>query len=197
MLEIIFASKNPGKIREIKDILKDLKVKILTLNDFLYLPEVKEDGRTFRENALKKAEFFSNFTGKICLADDSGLEIEYLKGKPGIFSSRWGNNDRERIQKILNLLKDVPEDQRKAKFVCVLVLFFPDGRRYIVEGECQGIITNCPRGNSGFGYDPIFLVPEYKKTFAEIGEEIKNKISHRAKALNQMIKIIHNLLVNE
>jgi len=197
MLEIIFASKNPGKIREIKDILKDLKVKILTLNDFLYLPEVKEDGRTFRENALKKAEFFSNFTGKICLADDSGLEIEYLKGKPGIFSSRWGNNDRERIQKILNLLKDVPEDQRKAKFVCVLVLFFPDGRRYIVEGECQGIITNCPRGNSGFGYDPIFLVPEYKKTFAELGEEIKNKISHRAKALNQMIKIIHNLLVNE
>lgn len=197
MLEIVFASKNQGKIREIKDILKDIKVKILTLNDFSPLPEVEEDGKTFQENALKKAEFYSRLTGKICLADDSGLEIEYLKGKPGVFSSRWGDNDSERIQKVLNLLKDVPENQRKAKFVCVLVLFFPDGKRYIIEDKCEGIIATSPQGSNGFGYDPIFIVPEFKKTFAELGEEIKNKVSHRAKALNQMIKIINKIMVKE
>lgn len=197
MLEILFASKNSGKIKEIRDILKDTNIKILSLNDFLDLPEIKEDGQSFRENALKKAESISKFTGKICLADDSGLVIEYLGGKPGILSARWGKNDEERIQKVLNLLKGVPKKQRKAKFICALALFFPEGKSYIIEDECTGIIATSPRGSNGFGYDPIFIVPEYNRTFAELDEEIKNKVSHRAKALKQMKQIITNLMAKE
>ncbi len=197
MLELLIASKNSGKIKEIKDILKNTNIKILSLNDFYDLPEIKEDGQSFQENALKKAEFISKLTGKICLADDSGLAIEYLGGKPGILSARWGKSDKERIQKVLNLLKGVPKKRRKAKFICALALFFPEGKSYIIEGECMGIIATSPRGSNGFGYDPIFIVPEYNRTFAELGEEIKNKISHRAKALKQMKQILENLMGKE
>jgi len=192
MLELLIATNNLDKIKEIKDILADSNVKILTVKDFPRLPKIKENGKTFQENALKKACKISKYTGKICLADDSGLEIDYLKGEPGIYSSRWGNSDEERINKVLKLLENVPENKRSAKFICVLVLAFPDGRKYIVKGECKGIISLGPRGKFGFGYDPIFLVPEYNKTFAELGDKIKNQISHRGKALRKMIKIIKN-----
>jgi XTP/dITP diphosphohydrolase len=193
MLEIIIATKNLSKVKEIKDILDNSNIKILTKKDFLQLPKIDEDGKTFQENALKKAGKISEYTGKVCLADDSGLEIDYLEGKPGIYSSRWGNNDEERINKVLNLLENVPENKRNAKFVCVLVLAFPDGRKYIVKEECPGKISFIPRGEYGFGYDPIFLIPEYNQTFAELGDKIKNQISHRGKALRRMIKIINEL----
>lgn len=197
MLEIIIATKNLGKVKEIKDILDNSNIKILPNKDFPQLPKIDEDGKTFQENALKKACKISKYTGKVCLADDSGLEIDYLEGKPGIYSSRWGNNDEERINKVLNLLENVPENKRNAKFVCVLVLAFPDGRKYMVKEECPGKISFIPRGKYGFGYDPIFLIPEYNQTFAELGDKIKNQISHRGKALRRMIKIINELVVSE
>lgn len=196
MLEIFIATNNAGKIKEIKNILANSSVKILTVKNFPRLPKIKENGKTFQENALKKAYQISKYIGKICLADDSGLEIDYLKGEPGICSSRWGNSDEERINKVLELLENVPENKRNAKFVCVLVLAFPDGRKYIVKEECKGIISLSPRGKYGFGYDPIFVIPEYNQTFAELGDKIKNQISHRGKAMRRMINIINKLIVS-
>ncbi|GAG63519.1 unnamed protein product [marine sediment metagenome] len=197
MLEILIATNNLGKVKEIKDILGSPEIKILTMNDFPHLPKIEEDGKTYQENAFKKARKISEYTGKICLADDSGLEIDYLKGKPGIYSSRWENSDEERINKVLRLLENVPKNKRNAKFVCVVVLVFTDGKIYMVKEECKGSITFNPKGEHGFGYDPIFLVPEYDKTFAELGDKIKNQISHRGKAMRRMINIINELVVSE
>lgn len=194
MLEILIATNNLGKVKEIKDILYSPEIKILTMKDFPPLPKIEEDGKTYQENAYKKARKISEYTGKICLADDSGLEIDYLKGEPGIYSSRWGNSDEERINKVLKLLENVPIDKRNAKFVCAVVLFFPNGKLFMVKEECKGSIIFSPKGENGFGYDPIFLVPEYDKTFAELGDKIKNKISHRGKAMRKMIKIIKEIV---
>ena len=195
MLEILIATNNLGKVKEIKDILDGHQIKILTMKDFPHLPKIEEDGKTYQENAFKKARKISEYSGKICLADDSGLEIEYLKEKPGIYSSRWGNSDEERINKVLKLLENVPINKRNAKFVCAVVLVFPDGKTYMVKEECKGSITFSPKGEHGFGYDPIFLVPEYNKTFAELGDKIKNQISHRGKAMRRMIDIINEISV--
>ncbi len=195
MLEILLATNNFGKVKEIKDILNSPKVKILTMKDFPNLPKVEEDGKNYQENAFKKASKISKYTGKICLADDSGLEIDYLKGEPGIYSSRWGTNDKERIKKVLKLLENVPKNRRKAKFVCAAVLIFPDGKIYKVKEECKGSITFNPKGEYGFGYDPIFLIPEYNKTFAELGDKIKNRISHRGKAMRGMVEIVKEISV--
>lgn len=194
MLEILIATDNLGKVKEIKDILYSPEIKILTMKDFPPLPKIEEDGKTYQANAYKKARKISEYTGKICLADDSGLEIDYLKGEPGIYSSRWGNSDEERINKVLKLLENVPIDKRNAKFVCAVVLFFPNGKLFMVKEECKGSIIFSPKGENGFGYDPIFLVPEYDKTFAELGDKIKNKISHRGKAMRKMIKIIKEIV---
>jgi len=193
MLEILIATKNSGKVNEIKNVLRDLNIKILSLNDFPDIPQIEENGKTYQENALKKATEVSKYSGKICLADDSGLEIEYLKGKPGIYTARWGNTDEERINKVLNLLNNIPEYKRDAKFVCALVLVFPGGKVYSVKGECKGRISLFPKGEHGFGYDPIFLIPQYNKTFAELGDKIKNNISHRGKAMRKMAKIIKEI----
>lgn len=193
MLEILIATNNSGKVKEIIDILSSHKIKILTMKDFSHLPKIEEDGKTYQENAFKKARKISEYTGKICLADDSGLEIDCLKGKPGIYSSRWGNSDEERINKVLKLLENVPINKRNAKFICVAILVFPDGKTYIVKEECDGIIGFQPKGKHGFGYDPIFIVPEYEKTFAELGDKIKNQISHRGKAMRRMIDIMNEL----
>ena len=195
MLEILIATNNLGKVREIKDILDSRQIKILNMKDFPNLPKIEEDGKTYQENAFKKARKTLEYADKICLADDSGLEIDYLKGKPGIYSSRWGNSDEERINKVLKLLEGVPIDKRKAKFVCVAVLVFPDGKTYMVKEECKGLIGFQPKGENGFGYDPIFLVPEYNKTFAELGDKIKNQISHRGKAMRKMVEIIKEISV--
>jgi len=197
MLEILFATNNEGKIKEISKMFSVTNIKILTMADFPQIPKINEDGKTFKENALKKACQISKYTGKICLADDSGLEINHLKGEPGIYSSRWGKTDKERIDKVLALLENVPEDERNASFVCVLALVFPDGKKYVVQEECKGKISSDPRGKYGFGYDPIFLIPKYNKTFAELGEKIKNNISHRGKALKKMLKIINGLVISE
>jgi len=193
MLEIFLATKNNGKIEEIKEYLKKSKFKVISLNDFPNFPTTKEDGKNYKENALKKAIEGFNYTKKVCLADDSGLEIDFLKGKPGLYSSRWGKTDEEKIDKVLRLMKGVPRDKRCAKFVCVLVLVLPNGKQYIIKEECKGEISFVPKGKYGFGYNPIFFVPEYNKTFAEMGSEVKNQISHRGKALRKMTKILEEI----
>jgi len=137
MLEILIATYNFGKAKEIKDILDNSKIKILTMKDFPHLPKIVEDGITYQENAFKKASKTSEYTGKICLADDSGLEIDYLKGQPGIYSSRWGKSDEERINKVLKLMENVPINKRNAKFVCVTMLVFPNGGKYVRDTYCN------------------------------------------------------------
>lgn len=189
--EIVLATQNRDKMREIKDILGDLKIEILTPYDFRDVPQVVEDGKTLEENAFKKARVVADFTGKYALADDSGLEVDALDGAPGVYSSRFageGCTYRDNNIKLLKLLENVNE--RGARFRCVVVLVNPDGEGETTEGIIEGTISDEIKGENGFGYDPVFIVPEYNKTFAEIGLEIKNKISHRAQALNKMKEIL-------
>lgn len=193
MNEVVIATTNQGKIREIESILKDIKVKVKSLKDFPDISEIEEDGLTFSENALKKAQLVSKLTGRVTIADDSGLEVQYLNGRPGVYSARYaGENatDALNIQKLLKELQNVPYAQRKAKFRCVMVLCSPNGLCHSVNGECEGIIGFEPQGTYGFGYDPVFIVPEYNKTMAQLGPDIKNRISHRAKALEKLKAII-------
>ncbi|ACL70287.1 XTP/dITP diphosphatase [Halothermothrix orenii] len=192
-LKLLVASGNQGKIREIKKYLNDLDIEIVGLDDFS-LPPVEEDGETFYENALKKARTRARETGLLTLADDSGLEVDYLQGKPGVYSARYagaGASDEDNNKKLLEELKGVPAGQRGARFKCVMVLYDPElGEDISVTGSCEGIIMEKPRGDNGFGYDPLFYVPEYGKTMAELTLETKNKISHRARALSKIKKVI-------
>ena len=185
---MLLATKNQGKIREIRALLGDLGVDVLSLNDFADVPDVVEDGATFFENALKKAKAISEHTGEIVLADDSGLEVEYLKGEPGVYSSRYSGQDATddtNIKKLLQTLKGVPREKRNAAFRCVLVLYLPDGKYESFEGRLEGIIHEKPLGGGGFGYDPVFLLPEWGSTVAQLPMEVKNRISHRAQAVGK------------
>jgi len=189
--EIVFASKNRGKIREAKALLEETGIILSSLYDYLDTPEIIEDGRTFLENALKKARVISEYTGKTTIADDSGLEVDYLGGEPGIHSARYsgaGATDETNIQKLLEKLKGVPAEQRGAAFKCALVLYRTDGTYDSFEGKLEGTITAEKAGNEGFGYDPIFFLPEYDKTVAQIDPELKNRISHRAQAFAKLKK---------
>ncbi len=194
--EIVLATKNTDKIREIKEVFKELDIKILTFNDFPEIPEVEEKGKTLKENALIKANFWANFTGKWALSDDTGLEVDFLGGKPGVFSSRFaGKNStyEENWKKLLKIMEGVPKEKRKARFRCVIAIVSPENKEYTVEGITEGYITSEPRGENGFGYDPVFYVPSKKKTFAEMSIKEKEKISHRGKALRNARKIIEEL----
>jgi XTP/dITP diphosphohydrolase len=194
-MEIIVATKNRGKAREIRRELKDAGLKILSLNDFSDVPEIKEDGKSFEENALKKARFFSNYFGKPAVADDSGLEVNALGGLPGIYSARYagqGANDREKNQKLLKEMEGIPVSRRGAKFRCVMALVAPEGEERVVEGTCRGRIGFKEVGRKGFGYDPLFFLPEYGKTMAQLTVEEKNRISHRGKALRKLKRVLIN-----
>jgi len=187
--KIVLGTQNQGKIKEFQNILGKEDITLLYWKDFDCPFSVKEDGRTFRENALKKAEITARKTDEVSIADDSGLEVDWLKGKPGIFSARYAGieaTDEKNINKLLEELKNVPSCQRGARFVCAIVIFSPDGTWEWVEGECRGIITEKPRGDQGFGYDPVFLVPALGKTFAELNPQEKNRISHRARAISKV-----------
>ncbi len=197
--QIVIATRNLGKMQEISAILKSSQIKFLSLLDFPQFPEIIEDGTTFAENAQKKAIVISRLTGLLAIADDSGLCVEALQGKPGIFSSRFaGDNatDRQRCQKLLCLLQGIPLAQRKATFVCAIAIASPQGQVQIVEGKCQGLISISPRGNFGFGFDPIFLLPKLGKTMAEISPAEKNRISHRARALRKLKKFLPDFLTS-
>lgn len=195
-MEIVVATKNKGKIKEIREVLKGIDAEILSLDEIGLEIEIEEDGRTYSENAVKKAAEVAKRSGRISLADDSGLEIDALNGKPGINSSRFAGinaDDRERNLKVLEMMKDVPNGKRGARFRCVIAVAEPNGKLYTCEGVCEGEIAESIRGDKGFGYDPIFIVPEYGKTFGELGPEVKDKISHRAKALKKAKELIKRI----
>jgi XTP/dITP diphosphohydrolase len=195
--EVVIATRNPGKFREIKAILSSLPLKFLSLEDFPDLPEVVEDGATFAENAGKKARTIADITGRLTIADDSGLVVDALQGRPGVFSSRYAGEkatDRKRCQKLLEEMASIPEGKRQARFACAMAIALPDGRMEVVEGECRGRITFTPRGKRGFGYDPIFFVPEFGKTMAELAPEEKNRISHRGRALEKLKALLPEFL---
>jgi XTP/dITP diphosphohydrolase len=195
-LEIIVATKNRGKIREIRKALRGLGLKIYSLNDFLDVPEIMEDGKTFTENALKKAGFYSKYFGKLTIADDSGLEVDVLKGWPGIYSARYageGASNRKNNQKLLREMEGIRISKRGARFKCVLAMVSTDGKEAVVEGSCRGRIGFREMGRKGFGYDPIFVLPQYGKTMAQLTLEEKNRVSHRGKALRKLKKIIGTL----
>ncbi|MFX0208038.1 MAG: XTP/dITP diphosphatase [Candidatus Hodarchaeota archaeon] len=199
-MDIVIATLNQNKLEEFKALLEGFKANVLSLSDFPRFPPVVEDGSSFYENALKKATNVARYTGKLTIADDSGLEVDALGGRPGVYSSRFaGENasDEENNAQLLRELHGVPFDKREARFRCVLVVAKPEGETAFVEGECKGIIIDEPRGYYGFGYDPIFLVPEYNKTFSEIKPEEKNRISHRAKALQKLLKLLPHYLSEE
>ena len=192
--EIVIASKNNGKIEEIKSILSNKSIKWLTYLDFKNWLEIEESVNSYEENALKKAKTIANFTKKPTLAEDSGLEIDYLRGEPGIKSARYageGSTDLENVQKVLNLMKDCPFIERTARFRCVAVLYLPDHKFFISQGKCEGRIDFSPHGESGFGYDPIFVPGGHSYTMAQIGMKEKNRVSHRAKALKKLFRILN------
>ena len=188
-MELVIATTNKGKLREIQELLKDLDVCVMSLADFHGYPDVIEDGKTFRDNALKKARDIAAFTGKPTLADDSGLMVDALGGGPGVYSARYSGKDADDLKnnkKLLRKMKDVPDAERGAQFVCVMALVFPDGEEKVVSGLVRGRITREPRGPRGFGYDPLFYYSRARMTFAEMGPEEKNKVSHRARALKKI-----------
>ena len=195
------ATRNPGKVRELGEILGDLKLRLLSLADFPGLPEIPEEGATFAENAGAKAQAVARLTGLPALADDSGLEVAALQGRPGVFSARYAQDltapapptDEDNWRKLLKELAGVPWEARGARFVCAIALALPDGRRYHTRGECAGVIALSPRGHQGFGYDPVFWVPGYGGTMAELGPAVKNRISHRAKALAALKELLGSL----
>lgn len=180
------ATGNRGKFMEIKELLQDTVAKLYTLEDFPEIPPVEEDGATFAENAVKKAQNAAQATGKPVIADDSGLEVGALGGRPGVYSARFageGAGDAENNAKLLREMADIPDGEGAAAFHCVVALCFPDGSCRTFSGELKGIILKEPKGAGGFGYDPLFLVPEYGRTLAELPMKVKNVISHRGKAL--------------
>lgn len=193
MLELVIATHNRDKLKEIKNLLNNLPIKVFSLDDFPGAPVTEEDGKTLRSNAIKKAKAIAEFTGKLSLADDSGLEVNFLGGQPGVYSSRFagsGCSYADNNKKLLRLMKTVLQTKRQARFRCVMALVWTNGQTKTVEGRCNGYIADSIRGTTGFGYDPVFIVPEYGKTFAELGLEIKNTISHRARALVKVKKIL-------
>lgn len=190
MKQLLVASGNKGKLREFAELLKGVVDSVLSPADFPGLPEVEEDGATFEENAIKKARSAALFTGIPVLADDSGLSVDYLSGRPGVYSARFageGASDADNNALLLRELAGVPAGKRTAAFHCVIALCQPDGSCLSFDGSLSGVILEAPRGSGGFGYDPLFLVPEYDQTFSELPLEIKNTISHRGRAM-QLLK---------
>ena len=189
MTELVLASGNQGKIAEFQRLLENLDIAVHSMKEYPQIGEIEENGATFEENALIKAEAVMKLTGELTIADDSGLEVDYLHGEPGIYSARYLGEDTSydiKNNHIIDLLAGVPDDQRTARFVCVIACAFPDGRTITVRGVIEGRIGYEQKGENGFGYDPIFYVPEFGCTTAELSSEDKNKVSHRGKALTAM-----------
>ena len=198
-MKLVLATGNQGKVREIGEILQGQSgIELLSLRNYPDAPNVVEDGETYEENAIKKASVLAERTGYLTIADDSGLEVDALDGAPGVHSARYaGENasDQDRIVKLLDALQDVPDDRRSGRFVCAVAIAEPFAQVRVVRGVCEGKIISTPRGESGFGYDPIFVPVGYDKTFAELGDEVKNQISHRAQALGEARKLLSEMNV--
>jgi XTP/dITP diphosphohydrolase len=194
--KLLLATTNQGKAREYQALLKGIPFDILTLSDAGITRDVNETGRTYEENARLKAVTFAKESGLLTMADDSGLEVDALGGAPGIRSARYageGATDADRNKYLLEKLKNVPENRRTARFVCVIAIATPEGKVTIFKGECRGFITTAPRGTQGHGYDPVFYVPEPGKTMAELTMEEKNRVSHRARAAEKTRRALMKL----
>ncbi len=193
MRELVVATKNKKKLEELRELLKGFNFKITSLADYNFPPRIIENGKTFKENAVKKAVKAAFFTRKLTLGEDSGLEVAALGGKPGIYSSRFSGKDKSDLKnnlKVLRLLGSLPLGKRKARYVCAVALADERGLSGVAEGTCSGLIGYEMKGHAGFGYDPLFIIPKYKKTFAELGMRVKHKMSHRYRALLKAKKII-------
>ena len=191
--ELVLATRNLHKQQELQNLLGDLGITILTLGDFPGAPDIEEDGKTCQENAIKKARGIAQFTGHWALADDTGLEVDALNGRPGVYAARYAGEHatyQDNCQKLLNEMTAVPTDQRSARFVTVMALSDPSGNVEEVEGLLAGRITQQFQGTKGFGYDPVFFVPELGQTLAELSIEKKNEVSHRAKAFEKVKEIL-------
>ena len=190
---LIIATKNPGKVREFRALLAELPLELSGAEE---MPEVDETGTTFVENAALKARAAAAWAGEWALADDSGLEVDALDGAPGIHSNRFageGTTEEQRNRRLLELLAEVPPPRRTARYRAAVVVAAPDGRVWVSEGACEGLLLDTPRGENGFGYDPLFFVPEYGMTMAELDPHTKNRISHRARALAGATPILTRL----
>ncbi|WP_088228958.1 XTP/dITP diphosphatase [Desulfosporosinus sp. FKB] len=195
-MKILLATQNQGKVRELQDLLADEEIEVVSLRDLPDWEEVEENGETFAENAALKARAAVQRTGLIALADDSGLEVDALNGAPGVFSARFAGepkDDERNNDKLLDLLARIPDDKRTARFRCALVIAAPKGKEYLTEGTVEGKILRQRRGTDGFGYDPLFLVPELGRTLAELTLAEKNDLSHRARAFRKAIPILQAL----
>lgn len=195
--KVIFATSNEGKMKEIKMILKDLDIELLSLKDAGIHVEIEENGKSFEENAIIKAKAVMELTGEITLADDSGLEVDFLNKEPGIYSARYMGEDTSykiKNQSIIDRLQGVKGNDRSARFVCAIAAAFPNGLIETTRGTIEGLIGYEEKGSNGFGYDPIVYIPEYDATTAELTSEIKNSISHRGKALELMKKKLINYI---
>ena len=193
MRRLIFATGNEHKMIEIREILGELPVEILSMKEAGIKADIVENGNTFEENALIKAQEVCKIAGEMVLADDSGLEIDYLNGEPGIYSARYMGEDtsyRIKNQNLIDRLEGVPDEKRTARFVCAIAAAFPDGRSFVVRGTIEGMIGYEERGENGFGYDPIFYLPERGLSTAELPSEEKNSISHRGNALRKMKELL-------
>lgn len=196
MRKLLIATHNQGKVREYRELLADLPVEVTFLDEMGITTEVEETGESFAENAVLKALGYAEMTGLWTWADDSGLEVDALGGEPGIYSARYGNllSEQERYNYLLARLIAVPDGQRAARFRCVIALALPDGDAFTASGALEGAITFAPRGTNGFGYDPVFQIEHSNLTLAEISPEIKNAISHRARAAATARRVLMTLL---
>jgi len=195
-IPLVIATGNPGKVLEIEDLLNGFPIQIKSLSDFGPIPEVEEDGETFEENAYKKASFTAKILGIPALADDSGLMVDALVGEPGVRSARYaGSNatDQQRVAKLLNAMQG--QTNRNAAFECVISIAVPSGPALTYEARCEGLIAEAPKGQRGFGYDPVFFYPPLNKTFGQMTLAEKRDISHRGKALNELIQEMDKVLI--
>ncbi len=198
MQELLIATKNKGKVREIADLLAPTGIRVTSLLDHPGMPEIIEDGTTFRANAAKKAVVIAEHTGVLVMGEDSGLEVDALDGRPGVYSARYSGEhatDESNNDLLLKELDGMAYAKRTARYRCAMALADKDTLVDVVEGSCEGIIATERRGTNGFGYDPLFLIPSYQKTFGELDLSVKHTMSHRANALKKFLKLLENYLV--
>lgn len=195
-MELVVATRNAGKLKEIRRLLESRGIRVRGLEEFPGVPDVVEDGQTFAENAIKKAEAVAQFTSLPCLADDSGLVVDALQGRPGVHSARFSGaeaDDQSNNRKLLDEMAAVPEMQRQAAFCCVMALYMPGQSPRLFQGRVNGAILERQQGDGGFGYDPLFWLPGYNCTMAELPLDTKNQVSHRGQALRQLVDFLTTL----